>query len=317
MKFSEIANRLTGISTPFGGASWQPAELEIAGVRRVIAFLEDRRVLYDPCEMEVPDHCVRSVIEIRHCLTEELGKLEGNGGSTQFEHQNWLGTERLRTSYNGAVVISIASLPWGDGHEPSGDNGDQHDFAQMDRDLEDNTEHAQYRQYSTNLGRWQSPDPYLGSYDFTNPQSFNRYTYALNDPVNFLDPSGLDPVCTTDPETGTVTCTSSYPSCDTSPYASGCNICVQNPLQCYGGGSGGTGGQLCAWYGLCDIPPNPNNPGGSNNTPNNDPAHLARLSAPNNAPTPPQPDQVQKCARSLAVEFSCPSLAVRRDWGFR
>jgi hypothetical protein len=29
MKFSEIANRLTGISTPFGGASWQPAEMEI------------------------------------------------------------------------------------------------------------------------------------------------------------------------------------------------------------------------------------------------------------------------------------------------
>ena len=63
MKFSEIANRLTGISTPFGGASWQPAELGIAGARRVIAFLEDRRVLYDPCEMEVPDHCVRSVIK--------------------------------------------------------------------------------------------------------------------------------------------------------------------------------------------------------------------------------------------------------------
>jgi hypothetical protein len=77
MKFSEIANRLTGISTPFGGASWQPAELEIEGARRVLVFLEDRRVLYDPCEMEVPDHCVRSVIEIRHCLTEELGKLEG------------------------------------------------------------------------------------------------------------------------------------------------------------------------------------------------------------------------------------------------
>ena len=78
MKFSEIANRLTGISTPFGGASWQPAELEIEAARRVIVFLEDRRVLYDPCEMEVPDHCVRSVIEIRHCLTEELGKLEGS-----------------------------------------------------------------------------------------------------------------------------------------------------------------------------------------------------------------------------------------------
>jgi hypothetical protein len=48
MKFSEIANRLTGISTPFGGASWKPAEMEIEGARRVIAFLEDRRVLYEP-----------------------------------------------------------------------------------------------------------------------------------------------------------------------------------------------------------------------------------------------------------------------------
>lgn len=42
MKFSEIANRLTGISTPFGGASWQPAEREIAAARRIIVFLEDR-----------------------------------------------------------------------------------------------------------------------------------------------------------------------------------------------------------------------------------------------------------------------------------
>ncbi len=78
MKFSEIANRLTGISTPFGGVSWQPAELEIAAARRVIAFLEDRRVLYEPGELEQPSHCVRSVIEIRHYLSDELGRL-GSG----------------------------------------------------------------------------------------------------------------------------------------------------------------------------------------------------------------------------------------------
>jgi hypothetical protein len=76
MKFSEIANRLTGISTPFGGASWQPAEMEIATARRVVAFLEDRRVLYEPSEMA--SHCVHSVIEIRHRLSDELGKLDGN-----------------------------------------------------------------------------------------------------------------------------------------------------------------------------------------------------------------------------------------------
>lgn len=56
MKFSEIANRLTGISTPLGGASWQPAELEVSGARRVIAFLEDRRVLNELSQREVPSH---------------------------------------------------------------------------------------------------------------------------------------------------------------------------------------------------------------------------------------------------------------------
>lgn len=58
MRFSEIANRLAGISTPIGGVSWQPAELELSAARRVVTFLEDRRVLYSPSELEVPSHCV-------------------------------------------------------------------------------------------------------------------------------------------------------------------------------------------------------------------------------------------------------------------
>jgi Family of unknown function (DUF6650) len=75
MKFSEIANRLTGISTPLVGVSWQPSELEVSAARRVIVFLEDRRVLYSPDSLEVPEHCVHSVLEIRHFLSAELGKL--------------------------------------------------------------------------------------------------------------------------------------------------------------------------------------------------------------------------------------------------
>jgi hypothetical protein len=77
MKFSEIANRLTGISTPLGGVSWQSSDLEVSAARRVIAFLKDRRVLYAPEEMEVAAHCVDSVLEIRRCLSGELGKLDG------------------------------------------------------------------------------------------------------------------------------------------------------------------------------------------------------------------------------------------------
>lgn len=78
MKFKEILSRLTGISVPVFGVSWNPPEADRAIARRVIAFMEDRRVLYAPSEMEVPEHCVHSVIEVRGFLTGEIGKL-GDG----------------------------------------------------------------------------------------------------------------------------------------------------------------------------------------------------------------------------------------------
>jgi len=76
MKFSEILNRLTGISTPIVGISWNPPPLEVNTARKVITFLEDRRVLYAPSEMEMPSHCIDSIIEIRQFLTEQLSNLE-------------------------------------------------------------------------------------------------------------------------------------------------------------------------------------------------------------------------------------------------
>ena len=35
------------------------------------------------------------------------------------------------------------------------------------------------------------PDPWDGSYDLGEPQTFNRYAYVRNDPVNYVDPSGM------------------------------------------------------------------------------------------------------------------------------
>ncbi len=72
MKFREIISRLTGISCPIFGVSWNPPESEVTVARRIITRLEDRRVLFSPSEVEVPPHCVQSVIEIRHFLTAEL-----------------------------------------------------------------------------------------------------------------------------------------------------------------------------------------------------------------------------------------------------
>jgi len=73
---TEIASRLTGFSSPIVGVSWNPPEAEVTAARRIIAFLEDRRVLYQPTEMENPAHCVQSVLVVRQGFFEQLTALD-------------------------------------------------------------------------------------------------------------------------------------------------------------------------------------------------------------------------------------------------
>jgi len=47
--------------------------------------------------------------------------------------------------------------------------------------------HARF--FVSNWGRFLSPDPVLGS--LLRPQSWNRYTYVLNNPINLVDEYGL------------------------------------------------------------------------------------------------------------------------------
>ena len=87
-------------------------------------------------------------------------------GTTYFDHQDTLGTERMRTNYAGAVGSSYKSLPWGDGYAATvnGSGGDQDNehFAGLERDAESSTEHAEFRNYASVQGRWLAPDSYMG-----------------------------------------------------------------------------------------------------------------------------------------------------------
>jgi hypothetical protein len=84
MKFKEMIARWTGFSVPIFGVSWNPPESDSAVAQRVIAFLEDRRVLYNPYCLEVDVHCIYSVIDIRRFLTSQIGGLSAD--STLGEH---------------------------------------------------------------------------------------------------------------------------------------------------------------------------------------------------------------------------------------
>ncbi len=48
------------------------------------------------------------------------------------------------------------------------------------------------RIYDPTLARFLSPDPYVQAPDFT--QGFNRYSYCLNNPFKYTDPSGENPI---------------------------------------------------------------------------------------------------------------------------
>jgi hypothetical protein len=72
LSFLDIARRITGISTPVFGVSWNPSESTRDIVRGLVTFLEDRRVLFIDYQMEHGPWVTQSVLEIRHELTRTL-----------------------------------------------------------------------------------------------------------------------------------------------------------------------------------------------------------------------------------------------------
>jgi hypothetical protein len=84
MNFKEFANRLTGFSIPIFGLSWTPAKLEIEIAKKVVIFLEDKRVLYVVYELESPRHCITSIIQIREFLTTQIFELGDNSELTNI-----------------------------------------------------------------------------------------------------------------------------------------------------------------------------------------------------------------------------------------
>jgi uncharacterized protein DUF6650 len=70
--FRDVARQITGISTPVFGLSWNPPEDKRKIVRRLVAFLEDRRSLYADFHMEYGPWVERSVLEMRTEITSTL-----------------------------------------------------------------------------------------------------------------------------------------------------------------------------------------------------------------------------------------------------
>ncbi len=71
-------------------------------------------------------------------------------------------------------------------------DGARQKFTLKERDNETGLDYSINRYYSSTQGRFTSADPLPSSGTLIEPQSLNRYTYALNNPLLYVDPDGLD-----------------------------------------------------------------------------------------------------------------------------
>lgn len=113
-------------------------------------------------------------------------------GEVNFFHHDHLGGANIITDAAGVKKELIEYLPYGafSRHEKYGAGEDviDHYFTGQRFDKESDLYYYNARYYDPELGRFISPDTIVQGP--ANPQTFNRYTYVNNNPVNNVDPSG-------------------------------------------------------------------------------------------------------------------------------
>jgi RHS repeat-associated protein len=109
-----------------------------------------------------------------------------------------LGTVRLVTNSAGNQVGLHTYYPFGK-ENTALQEGDRMKFTGHERDLAnpagdgDDLDYMHARHYSMITGRFLGTDP-INSGKPNAPQSWNRYTYALENPLRFIDLNGLEPL---------------------------------------------------------------------------------------------------------------------------
>jgi RHS repeat-associated protein len=121
---------------------------------------------------------------------------------TKYTTSDHLGSPRVVTNSSGSVVSRHDYMPFGIelGAGVSGrtttlgygaSDGVRDQFTGQQRDTESGFDYFGARYYTAAQGRFTSADPLMASARAISPQSWNRYSYVLNKPMNLIDPSGL------------------------------------------------------------------------------------------------------------------------------
>ncbi len=96
------------------------------------------------------------------------------------------------TDDTGAVIARYDYLPFGEPWDPQ-PSPDVRQFAGKERDAETGLDYFGARYYRAQSGRFTTIDPVLNVDEaLTDPQRWNRYSYAVNRPLTMIDPDGRE-----------------------------------------------------------------------------------------------------------------------------
>ena len=104
------------------------------------------------------------------------------------------GTNVTANGTNGAELGRVLYRPWGETRLSSGSTPTTWRFTGQREDATIGLYFYNARYLDPQLGRFVQPDTIVP--EPGNPQGLNRYSYVLNNPLRFIDPSGYDPLDT-------------------------------------------------------------------------------------------------------------------------
>jgi len=121
-------------------------------------------------------------------LKRTTSSLSGRSEEGLYVHTDHLGSIQAITNAAKAVVSYYAYTPWGGRILLSGANITDRGYTGHEHLEAFGLINMNGRVYDPVLARFLSPDPYVS--DPGSTQGFNRYSYCLNNPFKYTDPSG-------------------------------------------------------------------------------------------------------------------------------
>ena len=111
-------------------------------------------------------------------------------GLTYYRHTDHLGSSRFASTSTQTLYSDTAYSPFGEPYASSGALDDS--FTGQNQDTMAGLYDFLYREYDPYQSRWSSPDRAgVAAANPAFPQSWNRYVYALNNPLGLVDRTGL------------------------------------------------------------------------------------------------------------------------------